>query len=141
MSDAKKKDSNQSNNTVLFCASDVSYTSNNPDFFEMAQIKNKNIWHNQRYYVVSCKLFWKSAPELELELKKLTLCNRAVFLTILSSSPQCIVTQLHDCSCWGPSEMGRQGQCLLKWGFTQTLLGNRDATLKLISELTFIQFC
>ena len=51
MSDAKKKDSNQSNNTtVLFCASDVSYTSTNPDFFEMAQIKNKNIWHNQRYY-------------------------------------------------------------------------------------------
>lgn len=79
-----------------------------PNLVNITDQKYKHLV-SSKIIVVSCKLFWKSAPELELKLKKLTLCNRAVFLTILSSSPQCIVTQLHDCSFSGPSELGGRG--------------------------------
>ena len=30
---------------------------------------------------------------------------------------------------------------MLKWGFTRTFPGNQDATLKYMSEITFIRFC
>ena len=33
------------------------------------------------------------------------------------------------------------GHCVLKGGSTRTFPGNQDATLKWISELTFISFC
>ena len=34
-----------------------------------------------------------------------------------------------------------EGYCVLKWGFRQTFSGNLDATLKLVSEPTFIRIC
>ena len=33
------------------------------------------------------------------------------------------------------------GHCVMKWGFTRTFSGHQDATLKYMSELTFIGFC
>ena len=33
------------------------------------------------------------------------------------------------------------GNCVLKWGFMRTFPGNQDATLKKMSEHTFIRFC
>ena len=35
----------------------------------------------------------------------------------------------------------RPPHCVLKWGFTRTFPGKKDATLKQMSELTFIRFC
>ena len=37
--------------------------------------------------------------------------------------------------------LSQLGHCVLKWNFSQTFLGNQDATLKLMSELISIRFC
>ena len=66
----------------------------------------KPIKYTIPYNVILTKKNSKAASRPEWKFWKLKLCSRAVFLTILSSSLQCIVTQLHDCSCSGPSEMG-----------------------------------